>query len=74
MPIALSAVAIAADGDQPATAADMAARIVNLPQRTADGTRFGLHLCVGDMNHKAFASAASRARSSGRDAARLVAG
>jgi hypothetical protein len=56
MPIALSAVAMAADGDQAATAADMAARIVQLPQRTAEGTRFGLHLCLGDMNHKAFAT------------------
>jgi hypothetical protein len=31
----------------------MAKLISDLPQRTDAGTRFGVHLCLGDMNHKA---------------------
>jgi hypothetical protein len=56
MPTALIAIAMAADPDQPATAADMAKRMVELAARAPEGARFGLHLCLGDLNHKALAT------------------
>lgn len=43
-----------ADPDaQPAIARETATRLAELIARTPDGARFGVHLCVGDLNHKA---------------------
>lgn len=53
MPVPLVAVATAGDRDQPSVAAQMADYAVELPARADPGTRFGIHLCLGDMNHKA---------------------
>src|SRR6185437_10180352 len=36
---------------RPALAALLARRISALAQGAPDGSRFGLHLCLGDMNH-----------------------
>jgi hypothetical protein len=52
MPVPLVAVAGTPAEGQPQAAAAMAERIVELPQRAEPGTRFGVHLCLGDMNHK----------------------
>ena len=53
MPVPLIAIAATPEESQPGAAADMAGRITDLPRRVEPGTRFGVHLCLGDMNHKA---------------------
>lgn len=53
MPVPLVAIAGTPREGQPEAAAHMAQRITDLPRRTGPGTRFGAHLCLGDMNHKA---------------------
>jgi hypothetical protein len=53
MPVPLIAVAGTPSEGQPRAAAEMAERITDLPRRADVGTRFGVHLCLGDMNHKA---------------------
>ena len=40
---------------QPAVAALLARGVANLARRSPAGARFGLHLCLGDMNHRALA-------------------
>jgi len=39
---------------RPALARILAGAVATLATGTAPGTQFGLHLCLGDMNHKAF--------------------
>lgn len=56
MPVPLIAIASAPDEAQPQVAAQMADRIIELPLRTEAGTRYGVHLCLGDMNHRALAA------------------
>lgn len=52
VPIPLIMVA-AADADQREKVASWAAGLIaEVPARTEPGTRFGVHLCVGDMHHK----------------------
>ena len=53
MPVPLIAIAGTSAAGQPGAAAQMAQRICDLPRRVEEGTRFGVHLCLGDMNHKA---------------------
>lgn len=53
MPVPLIAVAGTPAEGQPGAASEMARRITDLPRRAEPGTRFGVHLCLGDMNHKA---------------------
>ena len=38
---------------QPAMAAFMARGILQLAEQSPEGARFGVHLCLGDMNHRA---------------------
>ena len=38
---------------QPLMAAFLARGIVNLARQSPEGARFGVHLCLGDMNHRA---------------------
>jgi hypothetical protein len=38
---------------RPALAGLLARRIAALAQGAPEGSRFGLHLCLGDMNHRA---------------------
>ena len=52
--VALVAVAQAPDDQQEAVAEQMAAGIVDLVRRAPEGTRFGIHLCLGDFHHKAY--------------------
>jgi hypothetical protein len=52
--VALVAVAQAPDEAQEGTAAQMAAGFVDLASRAPEGTRFGIHLCLGDFHHKAY--------------------
>jgi hypothetical protein len=52
-PAALVAVVGASDEDAPNVARGIAGKLVDLPARAPVGTRFGVHLCLGDMNHKA---------------------
>jgi hypothetical protein len=48
-----SLVAVSASGvGAPNTAARMAAKLVELPAQAPSEARFGVHLCLGDMNHK----------------------
>jgi hypothetical protein len=53
MPVPLIAVAGTPDEGQAQAAAQMADRVFDLPSRVDEGTRFGVHLCLGDMNHEA---------------------
>jgi hypothetical protein len=53
MPVPLVAIAGTPEQGQPQAAAQMAQKITDLPRRVEAGTRFGVHLCLGDMNHKA---------------------
>lgn len=53
MPVPLIAIAGTPSEGQPRAAAEMAQRIIDLPRRADAETRFGVHLCLGDMNHKA---------------------
>lgn len=43
------------------TAGYMAERLVKVPERVPAGTRFGVHLCLGDLNHEALTSLKSAA-------------
>jgi hypothetical protein len=52
--VGLVAVAQAADGEQEQTATRMADSLVEVARRSPQGTSFGAHLCLGDMNHKAY--------------------
>jgi hypothetical protein len=51
-PAALIAVTSAGPGAAEGTARHVAAEVARLPASLPPGTRFGVHLCVGDMNHK----------------------
>lgn len=53
LPAELVSVARAPSVTQPAAAALLASGIATLVQASPAGARFGLHLCLGDMNHKA---------------------
>ena len=52
--VALVAVAQAPDDQQEAVAGQMAATLVDPVGRAPKGTRFGMHLCLGDFHHKAY--------------------
>jgi hypothetical protein len=52
-PAALIGVAMAGDEAATPTARHVAALTAQLPAAVPPGTRFGVHLCLGDMNHKA---------------------
>jgi hypothetical protein len=52
-PAALIAVAAAGDDAAAETARQVAALTTELPAGAPAGTRFGVHLCLGDLNHKA---------------------
>jgi hypothetical protein len=52
-PAALIAVSYAGPDAAIPTARQIAAEIAKLPAQVPAGTRFGVHLCVGDLNHKA---------------------
>jgi hypothetical protein len=53
IPVELVAVARAPKPAQPAVAALLARGVASLARRSPEGARFGIHLCLGDMNHKA---------------------
>ena len=53
VPAELVFVAKAPAAAQRAVAALMARGIAGLAQRSPEGARFGVHLCLGDMNHRA---------------------
>jgi hypothetical protein len=54
--VALVAVAQAEAEAQEAVAGQMAATFIDVAARSPEGARFGMHLCLGDLNHKAYAS------------------
>jgi hypothetical protein len=54
-PASLVAVAGVDAARAPGTAQAMARKLAELPAAVPDGTRFGVHLCLGDMNHKSLA-------------------
>ena len=45
----------------PVVAGIMAERLVKVAQRVPEGTRFGVHLCLGDLNHEALSPMKSAA-------------
>ncbi len=51
-PAALIAVAMAGEEGAAAAARQLAAATAALPASVPAGTRFGVHLCLGDMNHR----------------------
>jgi hypothetical protein len=51
--LALVAVAQAEDAEQPAVAEQMSEYIIALAAGMPEGTRFGIHICLGDFHHKA---------------------
>ena len=53
IPVELVAVARMPRFVQPAIAALLARGVANLARRAPKGARFGVHLCLGDMNHRA---------------------
>ncbi|MGH3443411.1 MAG: hypothetical protein ACRDUY_15475 [Nitriliruptorales bacterium] len=53
IPAELVAVTSLPDPARPLVAAYLARGIAALATRSPEGTRFGLHLCLGDMNHRA---------------------
>jgi hypothetical protein len=55
-PAALIAVASGDDAAAAGTAGHLAAMTVQLPAAMPEGTRFGVHLCLGDLNHKSLAN------------------
>jgi len=55
-PAALIAVASGDDAAAEGTARHVAGLTVQLPAAVPEGTRFGVHLCLGDLNHKSLAS------------------
>jgi len=55
-PAALIAVASADETAAAGTARQIAAMTVQLPAAVPEGTRFGVHLCLGDLNHKSLAN------------------
>ena len=52
--VALVAVAQAPDEAQEGVAAQMAAGFIDLAARMPEGSRFGIHLCLGDFHHRAY--------------------
>jgi hypothetical protein len=52
--VGLVAVAQADDAAQEATAGQMAGSFLDLVSRSLEGTRYGVHLCLGDFHHKAY--------------------
>lgn len=58
VPAELVLLARAPGPGQPALARLLGGRIAALAAGTALGTRFGIHLCLGDMNHRALAKMA----------------
>jgi hypothetical protein len=57
-PAALVSVASAAAGETGETARQTARMVAELPAAAPAGARFGVHLCLGDLNHKAMATMA----------------
>jgi hypothetical protein len=55
-PAGLISVATAAAEAAPETARNVAMQLAELPAAVPAGTRFGVHLCLGDLNHKAMAT------------------
>jgi hypothetical protein len=55
-PVELVTVARMPRALQPAIAALLARGVANLARRSPSGARFGVHLCLGDMNHRALGS------------------
>jgi hypothetical protein len=53
IPVELVAVARMPKPIQPVMAAYLARGVANLARRSPAGARFGVHLCLGDMNHEA---------------------
>lgn len=53
VPAELGAVAMESGTEQRAVAERLAAGIVRLARQAPEGSRFGVHLCVGDLNNKA---------------------
>jgi hypothetical protein len=51
-PAALISLAMADDAAAADTARQLAATTIQLPAAVPAGTRFGVHLCLGDLNHK----------------------
>jgi hypothetical protein len=51
-PAALISVVMAGDAAAADTARQLAATTIQLPAAVPAGTRFGVHLCLGDLNHK----------------------
>ncbi len=45
----------------PVVAGIMAERLVKVPEQVPEGARFGVHLCLGDMNHEALSPMKSAA-------------
>jgi len=52
--IGLVAVAQAPDEGQQGTAEQMAGAMIDVARRMPEGTRFGMHLCLGDFHHTAY--------------------
>ena len=53
LPVELIMVSKMPRGAQPGIARLMARGVAELVRRSPQGTRFGVHLCLGDMNHRA---------------------
>ena len=53
IPVELVAVARMPRALQPGVAALLARGVANVARRSPSGARFGVHLCLGDMNHRA---------------------
>jgi hypothetical protein len=54
--LALVAVAQAPDEEQAAVATQMAKYLTDIAAGSPEGTRFGIHICLGDFHHKAIAT------------------
>lgn len=54
LPVELVLLAKAPPPARPALARVLGGRVAELAKGSEEGTRFGLHLCLGDMNHRAF--------------------
>jgi hypothetical protein len=57
-PAALVSVAGAAEGEAVQAARHTAMKVAELPANAPAGTRFGVHLCLGDLHHTAMATMA----------------
>jgi hypothetical protein len=52
--VALVAIAQADDASQPAVTGQMAESMLDTVRRSPAGSRFGIHLCLGDFHHTAY--------------------